>query len=166
MANAIAAGLTVGQVAARAGVSADTIRYYERVGVLPKVTRTSGGYRAYPEGVLNRITLVRNAQRFGFSLREIAAFLRVRDRGGKPCHEVKAAAERMLEAMDQHIADLTAARARVRETIDDWDRRLARTPAAVPARLLETLTIEKAAPRPALQRRRSASALTRGSLSR
>jgi DNA-binding transcriptional MerR regulator len=147
----MATGLTVGQVAARAGVSADTIRYYERVGVLPKAARTPTGYRSYPETVLNRIALVRNAQRFGFSLREIAGFLRVRERGGKPCHEVRAAAARMLAAVDKHLADLTTARARMRETLDDWDRRLARTPAGVPARLLETLALEQAAPRLTLQ---------------
>jgi len=136
----MATGLTVGQVAARAGVSADSIRYYERLGVLPKAMRTPAGYRSYPETVLNRIALVRNAQRFGFSLREIAGFLRVRERGGKPCHEVRAAAERMLAAVDQQIAELTTTRARMQETLEDWDRRLTRTAADVPARLLETLT--------------------------
>jgi DNA-binding transcriptional MerR regulator len=135
--------LTIGQIAARAGVSADTIRYYERIGVMPKASRTAAGYRQYPEAVLNRIALVRNAQRFGFTLRQIADFLRVRDRGGKPCYEVRAAAGRMLDAVDRQIDDLIATRDQMRETLRDWDQRLAATPAHMPARLLETLYLRK-----------------------
>jgi DNA-binding transcriptional MerR regulator len=131
--------LTVGQIATRAGVNADTIRYYERIGVLPKPSRTAAGYRQYSESVLTRIALVRNAQRFGFSLREIAGFLQLRDRGGKPCHDVRARAQGLLEAVDRQIAELTAARERMREALVDWDARLARTPAHAPARLRESL---------------------------
>ena len=79
--------LTIGKVAALAAVTPDTIRYYERLGLVPKPSRTPAGYRQYPGGVVNRLTLVRNAQRFGFSLREIAGFLRVREAGGTPCHD-------------------------------------------------------------------------------
>jgi DNA-binding transcriptional MerR regulator len=150
--------LTVGQLAARAGVSADTIRYYERVRVLPKAGRTPAGYRQYPETVLYRIALVRNAQRFGFSLRQIADFLRVRDHGGKPCYEVRAAAQRMLDAVDHQIEHLTTTRERMRDTLRDSDQRLADAPAEAPARLLETLTADDAAKREMpvvhLQRRR------------
>src|SRR5437762_2160858 len=109
--------LTVGLLAARAGVSADTIRYYERIRVLPKAGRTAAGYRQYPETVLHRLALVRSAQRFGFSLRQIAGFLSVRDRGEKPCHEVRAAAQRLLQAVDRQIEDLTATRERMRDTL-------------------------------------------------
>src|SRR6266516_758737 len=77
--------MTIGKAAALAGVSVDTIRYYERLGLLQKAARTRAGYRIFPAAVVNRLTLVRNAQRFGFSLREIAGFLRVRDTGGAPC---------------------------------------------------------------------------------
>jgi MerR family transcriptional regulator, copper efflux regulator len=131
--------LTIGKVAGLTGVSADTIRYYERLGLLPKATRTPAGYRQYPEGVATRLALVRNAQQFGFSLREIAAFLRVREAGGVPCRDVRAAAQRMLEAADQQIADLVAAREHMRETLTAWDERLTRTPHGSPARLLEAL---------------------------
>jgi DNA-binding transcriptional MerR regulator len=117
---------------------------YERLGLLPKPSRTPAGYRQYSDGVVNRLTLVRNAQRFGFSLLEIAAFLRVREAGGKPCHDVRAAAQRMLTAIDQQIDALVETRREMRMTIRAWDQRLASTPADRPARLLETL----AAPRP------------------
>lgn len=135
----MADALTIGKVAAAAGVTVDTIRYYERLGLLPRSARTAAGYRQYPPGVVNRLALVRNAQRFGFSLREIAGFLKVRDAGGKPCHTVRAAAARLLDAVDQQIEDLVAARERMRETLRVWDQTLARTPRDTPARLLEQL---------------------------
>lgn len=144
--------LTIGKVAAVAGVSADTIRYYERLGLLPKALRSAAGYRQYSEGVVTRLALVRNATQFGFSLREIAGFLRVREAGGKPCRDVRAAAQRMLDAADQQIADLMATRERMQETLRTWDHKLAATPENQPARLLETLsasTAGRTAPRKA-----------------
>ena len=136
--------LTIGKIAALAGVSADTIRYYERLGLLPKALRSAAGYRQYPDGAVTRLALVRNAQQFGFSLRDIAGFLRVREAGGKPCRDVRAAAQRLLDAADQQIADLRNARRRMQETLRTWDRRLAATPADRPARLLETLSVASA----------------------
>jgi MerR family transcriptional regulator, Zn(II)-responsive regulator of zntA len=131
--------LRIGQVAQRAGVSTDTIRYYERLGLLPKPHRTLAGYREYSENTVNRITLVRNAMRFGFSLREISGFLRVREAGGKPCHQVRHAAQIILDRVDQQIVELTSTRETMRETLLKWDAQLARTPAKLPARLLEGL---------------------------
>ena len=131
--------MTIGKAAALAGVSVDTLRYYERLGLFPKPTRTRAGYRVYSPTIVNRLTLVRNAQRFGFSLREIAGFLRVRDGGGAPCRTVRAAAERMLEAIDQQIADLAARREQMRKTLRGWDRKLEQTPVGAPGRLLENL---------------------------
>src|SRR5436190_21609477 len=98
--------LTIGKVAAAADISVGTIRYYEQVGLLPKAMRTAAGYRQYPREVVHRLTVIRNAQAFGFSLREIATFLRTRDGGGKPCQNVHDAARRMLGAVDAQIAEL------------------------------------------------------------
>src|ERR1019366_7113317 len=113
--------LSIGKVAAISGTTADTIRYYERQGLLPKPTRTPGGYRQYPEGVLNRLSLIRNAQRFGFSLAEIAGFLQTRGAGGRPCEDVRAAAQRMLNAVDEQIVELVATRRRMHQTLRSWD---------------------------------------------
>jgi DNA-binding transcriptional MerR regulator len=132
--------LTIGQVAQLTGVTRDTIRYYERLGLLPRPVRTPAGYRQFAATAVNRLALVRNAQRFGFTLREIAGFLRVRDSGGKPCRDVRAAAQRRLDAVEQQIAELVAMRDRMSRTLENWDVTLARTPADLPARLLETLT--------------------------
>ena len=131
--------LTIGNVAREAGVSVDTIRYYERIGLLPKPARTPAGYRTYSPAVINRLAVVRNAQRFGFPLKAIAGFLRVRESGGKPCHDVRAAAERMLDAVDRQIADLVATRRQMRKTLKSWDVVLAQTPADRPAHLLERI---------------------------
>src|SRR6185503_16174964 len=131
--------VSIGIVANKAGVTPDTIRYYERLGLLPLPTRTPAGYRQYSDGVVNRLTLIRNAQQFGFSLRDIAVFLRVRDKGGKPCHDVRRAAQHMLEAMDRQIVELIATRNQMRQTLRVWGKKLAGTSDDQPAYLLETL---------------------------
>jgi DNA-binding transcriptional MerR regulator len=130
---------TIGTLARQAGVTADTIRYYERLGVLPRPDRTAAGYRQYTEAAARRLATVRNAQRFGFSLRKIAAFLRVRDAGGRPCQDVRNAAGKLLEALDVEIEQLLARRKHMRQTLRAWDAQLARTPATHAARLLEAL---------------------------
>ena len=130
--------LSIGDVASKTGLTRDTIRYYERLGLLPKPGRTPAGYRQYGERIVNRLRLIRNAQQFGFSLRDIASFLHVRETGGKPCHDVRRAAERMLAAVDRQITDLLATRKRMETTLSLWDRKLADA-ADRPAYLLETL---------------------------
>ena len=131
--------LSIGAVAGRCGVTRGTIRYYERRRLLPKAARTPSGYREYGEGVLTRIALIRHAQQFGFSLAEIAVFLRVREAGGQPCHDVRRAGERLLQAIDRQIADLTATRDRMRRTLAGWDRQLAGTAEGERAYLLESV---------------------------
>ena len=131
--------LSIGIVAKRTGVTPDTIRYYERLGLLPKPARTPAGYREYSEGIVNRLVLIRNAQQFGFPLREIAAFLRVREAGGKPCHDVRRSAELMLSAVDRQITALVATRDHMQQTLRVWDSKLTEAGVGEPAYLLETL---------------------------
>jgi MerR family copper efflux transcriptional regulator len=132
--------LTIGKVARLADVTPDTIRYYERVGLLPRASRTAAGYRQYLGDVVHRLAVIRTAQKFGFSLTEIAGFLKVRESGGKPCGEVRAAAQRMLLAVDRQIIDLKATRRRMLATLRLWDQKLTVTPDNKPAHLLEALT--------------------------
>jgi len=134
--------LTIGKLAALARTSVDTIRYYERLRLVPQPPRTASGYRQYPPQTVGRLLLVRSAQRFGFSLKEIASFLAVRDAGGKPCHEVRASAERILRAMDAQIRELVTTRRRLRRVLQEWDDVLARTPANERAHLLERLAVK------------------------
>jgi len=132
--------LRIGQLAELTDVSADSIRHYERLGLLPVAARTGGGYRLYPPGAVQRVQLIRSAVRVGFSLRELGAFLAVRRAGGAPCHQVRAAAERILESVELQIAELRATRASLRGIVRVWDERLAVTPPSQPAHLLETLS--------------------------
>jgi DNA-binding transcriptional MerR regulator len=132
--------LSIGRVAELSGVTPETIRYYERLGLLAKPARTAAGYRQYSAAVVHRLSMIKNAQRFGFSLTAIAGFLRVREAGGAPCREVRAAAVRMVDAMDAQIAELVAARRQMRRTLQQWQRTLEQTPPGTQARLLEQLT--------------------------
>ena len=134
------ANLKIGAVARLASVTPDTIRYYERLGLIPRPARTPAGYRQYNEGVIDRLAVIRNAQRFGFSLKELAAFMHIRESGGAPCDQVRAAAQRILEAADQQITALVRSRREMRRTLSAWDQKLAATPANQQAHLLEQLT--------------------------
>jgi len=139
----------IGEAARRAGVSRDLIRYYERVGLLPAAPRTAGGYRYYSEETLSRVLFVRNAIRFGFSSKELSTFLKARDGGRPPCASVRAAGERLLKEMDEHLAQLLQARAAMADTLSAWDARLQRTPAGAAAHLLTMVP-----DRPSVDRRR------------
>ena len=131
--------LQIGELAKRAAVSADTIRYYERIGLLPKAARTSSGYRVYKEPAVARVQLIQNALQFGFTLKELGAFLGVRHAGGAPCRQVRAAGAQILETADQRIKELLACRESIQSTLDIWDQRLEQVREGEPARLLETL---------------------------
>jgi DNA-binding transcriptional MerR regulator len=130
---------TIGEAAARAGVSADTLRYYERRHVLPPPVRSRAGYRLYSDDAIERIRLVRNAVRLGFSVKEIAAFLSACQSGRPPCGTVRREGARLLIEMDRRIADMIAARDRLRTTLEEWDRRLSAMPPGTPAKLLQAI---------------------------
>jgi DNA-binding transcriptional MerR regulator len=130
----------IGQIAAQAGISRDTVRHYERLGIIAKAARTAGGYRLYSESALERIRFVRNSVRFGFSLKQVGRFLNARDSGRPPCQDVRDAAAQMASDMDRQIDEMIAARTAIQQMLRDWDRRLKATPAGHAARLLDTLT--------------------------
>ena len=77
--------LTVGQLATRTGVRTDTVRYYEREGLLPVPQRTGGEHRRYGPADVDRLLFIRGAQRLGLRLAEICELLAVRDTGACPC---------------------------------------------------------------------------------
>jgi len=131
--------MRIGELAACVGVSADSIRHYERLGLLPPLQRTAAGYRVFPPATVARVQLIRSAVRVGFSLRQLAAFLQERQAGGAPCRKVRDAAERILATVDEQIAELQATKAALTAIVRDWDERLARTPANTPAHLLDAM---------------------------
>jgi MerR family transcriptional regulator, redox-sensitive transcriptional activator SoxR len=101
------ANLTIGEVAARAGVNTSHIRYYERVGVLPRPERTSGR-RHYGEDVLHRLAIIDVAQRAGFTLDEIRHLTGPANQGATAGERIRELAERKLPAIDTLIARAVA----------------------------------------------------------
>lgn len=132
--------LRVGDVASQAGVSVDTVRHYERKGVLRDVSRDASGYRRYPADAVRRVLVIRKAIALGFSLDELADIFRERAAGKPPCGRVRDLARRKLDELDDRIAALTSLRALLAETITGWDDRLRNTKDGDFARLLETIT--------------------------
>lgn len=131
--------LRVGDVASRAGVSVDTVRHYERKGVLRNVSRDRSGYRRYPEDAVRRVLIIRRAIHLGFSLDELADIFRERAAGKPPCIRVRDLAGRKLVELDERIAALAALRGVLAETIAGWDDRLNSTREGGYAHLLETI---------------------------
>lgn len=146
--------LRSGELARLAGVSSDTLRHYERKGLLARPRRSTNGYREYPASDLDRVRLVRGALRIGFTLDELARLLRVRDGGGAPCHEVRALAGAKLSAVETQLRELGSLRDELRRLMRDWDILLARNAPPQRAGLLESLVAR------APQRRTQASRLT------
>lgn len=130
------------ELAASAGISTDTLRHYERRGVLPPPPRTRAGYRRYPASAVARVALVRRALQIGFSIEDLARVTRERDQGGAPCRKVRAIVADRLSRIDDELAALTALKAELTALLCNWDRILARTPPETPARLLEALTLD------------------------
>jgi DNA-binding transcriptional MerR regulator len=103
--------LTVGQLAARAGVRADTVRYYERAGLLPEPNRTDGDHRRYGPADLDRMLFIRGAQRLGLRLAEIRELLVVRETGVCPCGPAELLLRDHVAEIDRETARLAALRA-------------------------------------------------------
>lgn len=112
------ASLTIGRIAQSAGVAIDTIRFYEREGLLPEPVRRASGYRSYDEGAVRQLRFIRRAKDLGFTLEEIRDLLALsadRQRGVKA---VKKRAQERLAAIDARIAELTRVRDGLEELID------------------------------------------------
>ena len=108
--NTPTSSLTIGVVAKRVGVAIDTIRFYEREGLLPEPARRASGYRSYGDGTIAQLRFIRRAKQLGFTLEEIRELLTLstdRQRGVKA---VKKRAQERLAAIDQRIVDLQRVR--------------------------------------------------------
>lgn len=127
------------ELAASAGISTDTLRHYERSGVLPAPARTSSGYRRYPATAVARVAMIRRALAIGFSIKDLSRVLSERERGGAPCRKVRAVVSERLARIDGEITALLALKQDLAALLDEWDSRLAATPPRSQARLLESL---------------------------
>jgi DNA-binding transcriptional MerR regulator len=109
--------MKIGQVAAESGVSIDTVRFYERRGVLPAPPRTPAGYRLYDVSIVERIRLARRLQSLGLTLDEVAAALHDRDEGHASCEMQRWRLEAALDRIEARITELSRLRGDVREAL-------------------------------------------------
>jgi len=100
--------LRIGEVARRAGVRTDTLRYYERLGLVEPTTRSSGGYRLYDAGTFERLSFVRKAQALGLTLQEVGEILHAALEGSPPCDHVREMLSTRLDDVDERITEVPA----------------------------------------------------------
>jgi MerR family transcriptional regulator, copper efflux regulator len=103
--------LTIGTVAREAGVSAQTLRYYEREGLLDPPPRTPSGYRAYDRSVIGHVSFIRRAQQLGFTLKEVRELIELQTDGIADCDEVRNAVTAKLDDIERKIDELAHIRA-------------------------------------------------------
>jgi DNA-binding transcriptional MerR regulator len=101
----------IGEMAATAAVNVQTLRYYERRGLLPPPFRRASGYREYDAAAVERVRFIRHAQDLGFTLREIAELLALRVSGGSACRGVERRARETIARVDQQLVALKRMRA-------------------------------------------------------
>ena len=112
-------GLTIGKLAQKAKVNVETIRYYQRVGLLKEPEKPAYGYRCYPADDIARIHFIKRAQQLGFTLKEIAELLSLDDRH---CTDVWALAKQKRDKIDQQIRDLQSMRKALNDLVEACQR--------------------------------------------
>jgi DNA-binding transcriptional MerR regulator len=117
--------LLIGELARQAGVKTDTIRFYERQGLLPKPSRTAAGYRLYAVNALRQIRFIKQAQSLGFSLDEIQRILSLRGQGKDRCRCVIKIAEATLEEIEMKLAELNRFRDALKANLPVWKKEVA-----------------------------------------
>jgi Hg(II)-responsive transcriptional regulator len=109
--------MRIGEVAAEAAVNIQTLRYYERVGLLPKPERRPSGYRAYDRDTVRRVRFIKRSQELGFTLGEIGELLALREQSAIACERVEAQASATLVRIEDKIRDLERMRAALVEYV-------------------------------------------------
>jgi MerR family mercuric resistance operon transcriptional regulator len=128
--------MTIGQLAQRANTDAQTIRYYERLGLMAEPVRTESNYRAYNNDAIERLTFIKRAKEIGFSLNDIKVLLGMADGKIRRCADVQKFAETRLTKIRSQIADLNA----MEHTLSDLIGQCARSDKITECPILETLT--------------------------
>ena len=100
--------MRIGELAQATGTKAETIRYYEREGILPAADRTDSNYRDYSDDHLATLTFVRSARELGFSMAQVRELLALSDHDDKPCQDVDQLVQRQIVEVERKIADLSA----------------------------------------------------------
>ena len=132
-------GLRSGELARAAGISTDTLRHYEKLGVLAKAPRTPSGYRVYPPDSPERVNMIRHALRLGFTLAELAEVLHARNRGGTPCKRVFGMLEDKLIQLETYIEELQSTHRYMQQIAEEWRSKLELVQPGSRAHLLHSL---------------------------
>jgi Hg(II)-responsive transcriptional regulator len=111
----------IGQVAKHAGVTVETIRFYESQALIPQPPRTESGYRLYTSETIRRVQFIQRAKELGFSLKDIHALLTLRNEPSAACVDVKAQAVQKIAEVDEKILDLTRIRSALTELVEQCD---------------------------------------------
>ena len=98
--------MTIGRIAESTGVGVQTLRFYEREGLIEPPARSSSGYRAYDESVVTRLNFIRRAQNLGFTLKEIRELIELHYKPNSDCSDITEVAGAKLDAVEQKISDL------------------------------------------------------------
>lgn len=114
--------LLIGQLARLAGVKADSVRFYERSGLLARPVRSANGYRAYDEAALARLRFIKKAQSLGFTLDEIKRILSLSGHGKTTCRCVVAMAEAALEETERKLRETRRFAVSLRKHLTQWKR--------------------------------------------
>lgn len=109
--------LTIGKLAAGAGVNLETVRYYEGIGLMPKPARTAGGHRSYDPDHLERLRFIRRARELGFGIDAIRKLIALSEPGLQSCAQVRDLATEHVAGIDAKIADLQRLRAVLRQAV-------------------------------------------------
>jgi DNA-binding transcriptional MerR regulator len=109
--------LTIGQLGHATNTKIETIRYYEKIGLLPAPRRTQANYRSYATEHLQRLGFIRRARELGFSIEDVRELLKLAGRGQQPCHEVDRVVARHLEITEKKIEALKRLRRELRRTL-------------------------------------------------
>lgn len=110
--------MTVSALATKAGVKPDTLRYYQKIGLLPPPARSEAGYRLFEQDSLHRLAFIKSAQRVGLRLADIRQLLEVMDRGLCPCGHTEDLLRTRMEEVDAEISRLTALREAMARTLE------------------------------------------------
>ena len=113
----------IGEVAKRTGIGIETLRFYERSGLLSRPARTEGGYRLYDAEALNTLDFIKRAQTLGFTLEEIKRIIAESRAGESPCAEVREVVRQRLAELDERMAQMQRYRDALAHTLKQWDER-------------------------------------------
>lgn len=114
--------LKIGEVARRTGIGIETLRFYERSGLLKPPARTMSGYRVYDDEAIERLDFIKRAQTLGFTLDEIRQIINESAGGVSPCADVRSIMKRRLKELDERMAVMKRYRDELAEMLIEWEK--------------------------------------------